>query len=258
MELNWSTFLLEIINFLVLLWILKHFLYKPVLNIIAKRQEGVDKVLDDAQTLRSEAETMQQQYEARLDHWEQERQQARDTLKRELEAVRNKKLEELKSTLVLEREKIRVADAQRLADQQRKMEATAMAHGAQFAGQLLKQAAGPEVEAHLVNLVIAELGQLTTDQLKALHSHNGAGPSQVIVQSAHPLSQEQRQLLQQVINQNGWQAELVFKEEPELLAGLHIAMGAWVLAANLRDELRGFAELTALSDKNSLERESQP
>lgn len=249
MELNWSTFLLEIINFLVLIWILKHFLYKPVLNIIVRRQEGVDKVLDDAQTLRSEAETMKQQYEARLDHWEQERQQARDTLKQELEAVRNKKLDELKSTLALEREKIRVAETQRLTDQQRKMEATAMAQGAQFAGRLLKQAAGPEVEAHLVNLVIAELGQLPTDQLKALHSHNGASTSQVIVQSAYPIPQEQRQLLQQVINQNGWRAELVFEEEPGLLAGLHIAMGAWVLAANLRDELRGFAELASLEQE---------
>ncbi len=246
MELNWSTFLLEIINFLVLIWILKHFLYKPVLNIVARRQESVDKVLDDAQTLRSEAESMQQQYEARLDHWEQERQQARDTLKRELEAVRSQKLQELKSTLDQEREKIRVANAQRLTDQQRKMEVTALVQGAQFAGQLLKQAAGPEVESHLVNLVINELKQLSPDQLKALHAHNGASASEVTVHSAYPLSQEQRQLIQRVINQNGWQAALVYEEEPELLAGLQITMGAWVLAANLRDELRGFAELANL------------
>ena len=37
MQLNWSTFVLEIINFLILVWVLKRFLYKPVLAAIAQR-----------------------------------------------------------------------------------------------------------------------------------------------------------------------------------------------------------------------------
>jgi len=48
LELSWSTFLLEIINFLVLVWILKHFLYKPVLDVIARRRSGIEKTLADA------------------------------------------------------------------------------------------------------------------------------------------------------------------------------------------------------------------
>ena len=42
MELSWSTFFLEIINFLVLVWILKRFLYKPVMDVIARRREGIE------------------------------------------------------------------------------------------------------------------------------------------------------------------------------------------------------------------------
>ena len=37
MELDWSTFALEIINFLALLWILKRFLYRPILAVVAER-----------------------------------------------------------------------------------------------------------------------------------------------------------------------------------------------------------------------------
>ena len=37
MELNWTTFALEAVNFMVLVWILKRFLYKPVLAAIAQR-----------------------------------------------------------------------------------------------------------------------------------------------------------------------------------------------------------------------------
>ena len=34
MNIDWTSFSLEIINFLVLVWLLKHFLYKPVMDII--------------------------------------------------------------------------------------------------------------------------------------------------------------------------------------------------------------------------------
>ena len=38
MEVDWTTFALEIINFLILVWILKRFFYHPVLDIIARRR----------------------------------------------------------------------------------------------------------------------------------------------------------------------------------------------------------------------------
>lgn len=51
MELSWSTMVLEIINFLVLIWTLNHFLYMPIQNtIIARKKMVVDK-LEHAETL---------------------------------------------------------------------------------------------------------------------------------------------------------------------------------------------------------------
>ncbi|WP_461481957.1 F0F1 ATP synthase subunit delta [Porticoccus sp.] len=243
MELSWSTFLLEIINFLVLIWILKHFLYKPVLAIIAKRQAGVEKTLGDARALHADADKLKQQYEARLEHWNQERQQARDTLSGELEAERSRKLSALRDSLQQEREKARVAEARRLADAQRKLEEHAFALGARFAGKLLTQATGAETEQRLVELAIGELGQLSPERIAALQAHNGVSANTITVTSAYPLPEQQRQQLRQALGHNGWTGTPRFQEDPSLLAGLRITIGAWVLAANLRDELRGFAEL---------------
>ena len=122
MELNWSTFILEIINFLVLVWILKRFLYKPVLEIIARRQASIDKTLADAKQLHDDAESLQQQYEGRLADWDQERKQAREKLAEELHADRARKLEELKAALEQERERAAVAEQRRLSDAQLEME----------------------------------------------------------------------------------------------------------------------------------------
>jgi F-type H+-transporting ATPase subunit b len=243
-ELNWSTFVLEIINFLVLIWILKRFLYKPVLGVIARRRSEIEKTLADAEALQTNAEKMKQQYEGRLAEWEQERQQARDAMARELDAERARKMEEIQAALEQEQEKARVAETRRQTDTLHKMEETALAQGARFATRLLEQAAGPETEARLVEMVITELPRLPTERITALRNSYGKTAEPIEVVSAFPLADDQRNRLEQALSSIADKKIPVrFEQKSELLAGVCITVGTWILSANLRDELKGFAVL---------------
>ena len=111
MELDWSTFLLEIINFLILVWILKRFLYRPVLEVIARRREGVEQTLREAHSLRTEAEAMKEQYQHRLSDWEQEKARAWEGLQQALNEERARQSEQLQTLLAQQREKNRVQEA---------------------------------------------------------------------------------------------------------------------------------------------------
>ena len=42
MQPDWTTFLLQIVNFVVLVWLLGGFLYRPVMDVIARRREGIE------------------------------------------------------------------------------------------------------------------------------------------------------------------------------------------------------------------------
>ena len=53
MGLDWSTFLLELFNFLILIWILKRFLYAPVKAAIEARRERVESVLAQANAIQA-------------------------------------------------------------------------------------------------------------------------------------------------------------------------------------------------------------
>ena len=245
MELNWSTFVLEIINFLVLVWILKRFLYKPVLEIIARRRAGIEKTRADAAALHADAEKLQERYEGRLADWNRERQQARETLTRELEAERARRIRDLQDELELQREKARVAEASRQADALRKVEETALVQAANFATRLLEQAAGADTEARLVELVISELSKLPAERIAAMRSSYGQRPDAIVVASAFPLDEDPRRRLEQaLLTLTGLNIPLRFEQHGDLLAGVRITVGAWVLGANIRDELRGFAELS--------------
>jgi F-type H+-transporting ATPase subunit b len=242
---NWSTFILEIINFLVLVWILKRFLYKPILDVIGRRRAAIEKSLADAKNLHAEAEKLQDQYETRLEDWDHEKQKAREALDREIETEHERKLAELRASLAQETEKTRVMEARRQADARHKIEETALMQGARFATYLLKGSAGAETEKRLAELVLAELERLVPERVKDLRSSYRKTSEDVVVTSAFPLPDELRQRFKKSLTEIVAPGISVrFEQNSELIAGVQIIIGAWVLNANLRDELKGFTELS--------------
>jgi len=242
-ELSWSTFLLEIINFLVLLWILKRFLYKPVLEVIARRREAIEAGLAQASQLHNEADSLKTDYESRLDRWHAERQQARTELEKELNGERQRQLQALRENLDQERKKSRVAAQRQQEEEQKNQEYRALRQGAEFTAKLLQRAAGPELEDRLIGLLLEELGHLPDEQLARLRGQWGDHPKTLKLTSAFPLAEACRQQLQEALRQmSGLDLPLDYSQDPSLVAGVEVTIGAWVLQANIRDELKGFTE----------------
>ena len=243
MELNWSTFVLEIINFLVLVWLLQRFFYKPVMGVIARRRAAIEKTVADAKTLQAEAEQLESQYRQRLADWEQERQRAREQLAGEIEAERAQRRTALQSQLEQEREKARVAEERRQADAAHKAEEAALMQAAGFAARLLGEVASPELEQRLVELLLEQLAGLPEDRIAALRNSCGRVPEAILVSSTWPLPETQRQRLREVLQSTlELDLPLRFQQDSALLAGLRVTVGAWVLGANLHDELKALAE----------------
>ena len=242
MEFSWATFLLEIINFLVLVWILKRFLYKPVLEAIARRKAIIDQTIADAKSRQVDAQTLEQQYQNRLADWESEKETLRAGVVEEISAQRTQMMATLENSLKQEREKARVLEQRRLNELETNAEETGVARGVQFTSRLLKRLGCPELEARLVTLALEDLPLLSGEQIKALRSVSQQAGLRVKVTSAFPLSSPQRdavtQRLKDVTQDN---IVLEFSEDSRLLAGLRISIGPWVLRANIEDELEFFS-----------------
>lgn len=242
MELNWTTFALEIINFLALLWILKRFLYRPVMQTLAERRAGIERTLTEARATEALASEKQQQFESRLADWEQEKAAARRRFETDMEAERARQMEALTKALASERERSAAQDAHRLDTQRRELAAQASTEAKQFASALFARLAGPELEGQLVKFFIEELAALPEERLSAVRAgQNGHG--QGVLTSAFELSAAQRQQLSSAIDARlGKSIILDFVVEPNLLAGARLALGAWQLDFSLAGELGIFAE----------------
>ena len=244
MELNWSTFLLEIINFLVLVWILKRFLYRPVLAVLEKRRQEIEQNLNEANSHHTQAIELEQQYKKRLEDWALEKQQLKDTMQQEILTERTQRLEQLETELASEREKTEVVTQRHLAESLRQYQENAHEQGARFATQLLTAVASEELESRLFDLLIKTFDELDEERQMTLFNACKKSSDSITVTSSYTLSESQQQQLEQKLNTLCEQSvKINYIQDPELIAGLRILIGASVLSINLQDELSGFVEL---------------
>jgi len=241
-ELNWSTFIFEMINFLVLVWLLKRLLYRPVLNAIAVRKKAVDETLAEAEKVRMEAQQLQKTYEDRLRDWEKEKEVQMAQFQRERAEQRAHAMTVLENDLAKEREKQKVLDESRLAEQLRRQEEEALNLAGRFSSRLLARLAGPEVEARIVDIFLNEVKTLPEERIQELKNgfRNHTQPSAEI-KTAFALSEGKKDALSESLaSLFGRPVSCQFSEDPALLAGLHVTAGPLVLQANVRDELAWF------------------
>lgn len=244
MELNWSTFLLEIINFLVLVWILKRFLYRPVLSVLEQRRQKIEQSLKEITVRQTQAEALEQQYQGRLNEWALEKQHLREAMQEEMQNERSQKQQQLETELASEREKAATITERHQAEFLRQSQQKAHHQSARFASKLLTAVAGPELESHLFNLLLKTFDELDSEQQIIFRNACKTYCDEIIVTSAYALSDDQRQQLEQELCTLSDQKVTVhYKQDPQLLSGFRIAVGAWILRINLQDELSGFVEL---------------
>ena len=73
MLINWFTVIAQAINFLILVWLLKRFLYKPILHAIDEREKGIATQLAQAEAKKAEAQKDRDDFQHKNEVFDQER-----------------------------------------------------------------------------------------------------------------------------------------------------------------------------------------
>lgn len=245
MEFDWTTFALEIVNFLVLVWLLKRFFYKPVRGAIEARRQAVEKTLQAADAARTEAAAMKEQYETRLGTWQDEKRQAQEALRLEIAAERKRLLAGIEAETAQAREKSRLLAAREARERQAALTREALARGARFAAKLLAGVAGPDLDRQLIELLLKELqvGGDGLDLTRLRSAWHEARPAPTVA-TAHPLDDAVRESLVRSLEAALGKSPVPpeFAVDPALIAGAQVRLGSLAVGANLRDELRFFQE----------------
>ena len=158
-----------------------------------------------------------------------------------MEAERTRLLTALQSSLEEERNKLRAVEQRRAIEQRQRLEEGARIEGGRFVARLLSRLASAELEERIRRLLLEDLPQLPERELQALRDATQAGGAKIT--SAYPFGEAQRADLTEAIGRlAGRLVACEFGQSPDLLAGLRISMGPWMLRSSLLDELHFFAE----------------
>jgi F-type H+-transporting ATPase subunit b len=243
MSFDWTTFFLELVNFLILLWILKRLFFRPVLDMITKRRAAIEKTLADAKAIKAQAEETKSKYEGRMADWEAERNAARAKLADEISAERQQRMARLEQAINAEREKNRTLEARRLEEQARAAEIRAIAQAAGFATRLFERFAGEELDARIAELLVEDLKHLSDEQMQALKEAAHKPGARLEMTSARELPEAVRNRLTRAMTETlGILPSVAMHIDPSLLAGVRLALGPWIMQATLADELVFFRD----------------
>lgn len=100
------TFIAQIVNLFVLVWLLKRFLYRPILEVIEKRQQEIRDKVQAAEDVRLQSEKERKKWETEKQAYEAEHQKELNQITQELDEKRKEGLEEIKSSLQRQRLKM--------------------------------------------------------------------------------------------------------------------------------------------------------
>jgi F-type H+-transporting ATPase subunit b len=239
------TFVFQIINFLVLLAILARFFYRPVIEVMQRRQEQIDARIEDAETRARQADEERQQLA-----------QQSETAAREAAAL----LESARDTAATERQRLleaAKAEAAGVIDEARKHASTeeeaALGRLSQrlsqsavsIAGALIRGASGKAVHDSLVQRLATDGFGLDEEAQKQVRLDFRKDANRVIVESAYPLDDAQelslRQQAAQTLGLPPEQLRIEVREDAELIAGVRVLLGALVVDMSLMHQLQALS-----------------
>lgn len=118
-------FIAYLINFAILLFLLRLFLYRPVLNMLAERRQRIQESLEQADKVRQEAQVQRAEYQRELEEARKTSQEAAARAAQETEKMREAILEdarrEAEQIRNQARQQIEVERQQAMAELQRRV-----------------------------------------------------------------------------------------------------------------------------------------
>ncbi|MDX2423760.1 MAG: F0F1 ATP synthase subunit B [Amphritea sp.] len=243
MLIDWFTVTAQVINFLVLAWLLKRFLYQPILTAIDAREERIAKELASAASTKSEAEVLRETYQQKNVAFDQQQSERMSQLTEEVATERARLLE----TVRAESETLRSRLQSALQNEQHNLKQTLSQRTREevfsIARKTLGDLAGDTLEARITDVFIQRLGQLSEAEVKSLQSAFSSSGQPLIVRSAFALPEAQVALLDASIREKiGEKVKIEFAIKADLVSGIEISGAGQKIAWNIDNYLASLAD----------------
>ena len=260
MLIDWFTVVAQIVNFLILVWLLKRFLYKPILDALDAREKKIAKELADADLKKTEAKKERDEFQHKNEEFDRQRDALMNKATQEAQAERQRLLDEAREaadTLSAKRHEALLSDAHNLnqeLSQRTRQEVFAIARKA------LTDLAASSLEERMAGVFIRRLHELEEQAKRNLGEAFKSASAPALLRSAFDLPETQRTAIQNAINET-FSANIAirFETAPELISGIELTVNGQKVAWSIADYLAALGKSVdeLLKEKDKAEAEAQ-
>ena len=263
MLIDWFTVAAQVINFLILVWLLKRFLYKPILRAIDAREQRIEAQLADADATKAEAQQERDEFLHKNEAFDQQRAARLSQATNEAQAERQRLLDKARQdsdALRAERQQALKREQQSLnAELSRRTREEVFA----IARRALTDLAGASLEVRMSEVFARRLRALNDDVKEGLTAALETSSAPVLVRSTFELPFEQRAAIQSALNDTLLaEIQVRFETVPDVISGIELRMNgrkvAWSIADYLVSLEKSVGELLAEPFKPQAKPEAKP
>jgi F-type H+-transporting ATPase subunit b len=243
--LDWFTIVAQIVNFLLLVVLLKYFLYDRIIHAMDEREARIAARMQEAEARQAEAEREADNYRQQRQELEGQRAELLARAKVEADTRRDALLEKARAEVDTMQAGWRQALQQEQAAFLQELRQRAGQHVYATARRALRDLAGADVEAQMIAAFLERLQGLDGQDWHAIAAALHTSAQSLAVASAFDLPPPTRQQLLEILRHHLGPLDVRFATAPEVICGIEMKVDGYKLAWNLDHYLATLEESVA-------------
>jgi F-type H+-transporting ATPase subunit b len=243
MLIDWFTVLAQIVNFLILVWLLKRFLYKPILAAMDAREKRIADQLREAETKAIEAEQQRVNLLAAQEQFASEKQAMLQRAEMEAEVTRQRLSDELRQEITTQRADWLEALQRERANIRNEVTDSVQREVFSITRQTLRDLADEQLEPKIVAAFLARLSHLTEDDRRQFAGYFEASRNTVVIRSAFELPDALRRTITEAVRDNfAIDGPLRFETNSAVLGGIELLTNGHKISWSINGYLASLEE----------------
>jgi F-type H+-transporting ATPase subunit b len=240
---DWFTVVAQIVNFLILVALLRHFLYGRILKTIDEREADIAARREEAEKEKDEAEKEAESYREKNEQWGRDREEKLSRVKEEVAERKKELLEEARKEVDAEREKWHEALKQDRTSFSRDLRTMAGRQVHETARRVLSDLAHADLEQNIIESFLEQLSNLEEQERRRIKDSMGSSEGGLTVESSFEIPEERKKWISEVLQDLfSGDGRARFEISEDLICGIRIRTDDYQVGWNVASYLRGLEE----------------
>ena len=244
MLIDWFTVFAQIVNFLVLVWLLKIFLYKPILKVIADRQNEIAKQLKEADLKKKEAVEESLLFQNKNREFDQQKAERIKKLNEEIKQLQDQLRAEAKQNIEEQRTKwlsnLRNEKEEVFRDLSQRVQTELFS----IMRKAMTDLADTDIQEQFVDVFLQRLKMLSQKEKSDLLARLHTSPTLEIRIASEPTENVRNKIKAAVQQEFDREFDIHFVVLPELIGGIELMVAGQKISWNIADYLSSLERLT--------------